>query len=255
MTMTIRAVMYSSVASKPENTLAKSAKYPAGPVTYTPRSPGPARAMERSSLILGLTCSQPLPFVSTLTGTSTCSAWPSLDGIGPRILPVTSRTPAKRWMSAAALARSAAVTGPPGRSYTTSAGKMSLGVNCLASSVTRVDSALFGSQADASFCWALLSLLESGPATANTAIQKARTNHLDMRPQGRPAILRALSMTPPATVPRGAGQGPPQPWWDARRPEHPSLKKGSAEPASGCRTDRPWDVGSIIPGRLPHPSC
>jgi hypothetical protein len=33
MAMTIAAVMYSSRASKPENTLAKSAKYPAGPVT------------------------------------------------------------------------------------------------------------------------------------------------------------------------------------------------------------------------------
>src|SRR6266545_7673090 len=88
----------------------------------------------------------------------------------------------------------------PALSYTTTAGKVSLGVNGLDSSTTCVDSAFLGSHADASFFWALLSLLASGPATTNTTIQRARTIHLVQRPQGRPAIPRALSTlstTPP----------------------------------------------------------
>src|SRR6266542_901591 len=197
MTMTIAAVMYSSVVSKPENTLAKSAKYPPGPVTYACRSPALAWAIERSCSTLGVSCCQPLPLELTLTGTTTCNAWPSLEGIGPRTLPVTSCTPANRCMSAATLARSAAVTGPPERSWTTSAGNTSLGVNRLARSTTWVDSAFFGSHEDASFFCALLSLPDSGPATTNTAIQKTRTAHLPQRPHGRAANRLALLMTPP----------------------------------------------------------
>src|SRR4029453_14512588 len=178
MTITIAAVMYNSVESKPENTLLKSAKYPAGPVTYTLSPPVSAWAMERISSTRGASSSQPLPSSATLIGTTTCSAWPSSDGIGPTTLPVTSWTPANRWTSAAALAWSAAVTGPSGRSCTTRAGNASLGENCLASSTTWVDSALLGSQAEESFCWALLSLADSGPAAANTTIQKAPTTHL-----------------------------------------------------------------------------
>src|SRR6266542_1195120 len=140
---------------------------------YTPSPPASARAMERSSSILGPSCSQPLPFAATLSGTTTCSAWPSLAGIGPWTWPPKSLTPAKRRTSAATLAWSAGVTAPSARSYTTSAGKTSLGVNRLARSTTWVDSALLGSHSDASFCWALLSLPASGPATATTAIQKA----------------------------------------------------------------------------------
>src|SRR6266545_552035 len=169
MTMTIAAVMYSSVVSKPENTLAKSAKYPPGPVTYACRSPALAWAIERSCSTLGVSCCQPLPLELTLTGTTTCNAWPSLEGIGPRTLPVTSCTPANRCMSAATLARS----------------------------TTWVDSAFFGSHEDASFFCALLSLPESGPATTNTAIQKTRTAHLLQRPHGRAANRLALLMTPP----------------------------------------------------------
>src|SRR5512132_593607 len=85
---------------------------------------------------------------------------------------------------------------------------MSLGVNFLASSTAWVGSALWGSQADESFCWALLSLPASGPATANTAIQNARTNHFVHRPHGRAAIRRAQltlparfgASSPPAAV-------------------------------------------------------
>src|SRR6266545_659897 len=196
MTMTIAAVMYSSVESKPENTFAKSAKYPPGPVTYALSPPASALAMERNSSTIGVSSSQPLPSSATLMGTTTCNALPSSDGIGPRTSPLTSLTPAKRLTSAAALARSASVTAPSARSYTTRAGKTSLGVNRLARSTTWVDSALFGSQADASFCCALLSLPASGPATTNTAIQKTSTAHLLQRPHGKLAILRAPPMTP-----------------------------------------------------------
>src|SRR6266540_5477818 len=197
MTMTIAAVMYSSVESKPENTLAKSAKYPPGPVTYALSPPASALAIERNSSTIGVSSSQPFPSSATLMGTTTCNARPSWDGIGPRTSPLTSLTPAKRLASAATLAWSAAVTAPSARSYTTSAGKTSLGVNRSARLTTCVDSALCGSQAAASFCWALLSLPASGPATANTATQKPRTNHLVRRPPGMPANLRTPPMTPP----------------------------------------------------------
>src|SRR5829696_1344287 len=200
MTITITAVMYSRVESKPENTSLKSAKYPAGPVTYALSPPVSARAMERISSTRGASSSQPLPSSATLIGTTTCSARPSSDGIGPRILPVTSWMPAKALTSAAAFAWSAAVTGPTGRSYTTRAGNTSLGVNCLASSTTWVDSALLGSQADESFCWALLSLPASGPATANTATQKTRTTHLVQRPHGSAANRRTPLITSPVVT-------------------------------------------------------
>src|SRR5918994_394152 len=201
MTITISAVMYNSRASKPENTSLKSAKYPAGPVTYTPSPPASALAMERISSTLGASSSQPLPSSATLMGTTTCNARPSWEGIGPTILPVTSGT------SAAALAWSAAVTGPSGRSYTTSAGKTSEGANRLASSTTWVDSALLGSQADASFCWALFSFPASGPATANTTIQNPRTTHLVRRPPGRLAIRRTPLISLPAVTARTVGHG------------------------------------------------
>src|SRR5215217_6477452 len=74
---------------------------------------------------------------------------------------------------------------------------MSLGVNRSASSTTWVDSAFLGSQAEASFCWALLSLPARGPATANTATQKARTTHLVQRSHTNAAIRPVPFMTPP----------------------------------------------------------
>src|SRR4029453_4110889 len=108
MTMTMAAVMYSRVESKPENTLLKSAKYPAGPVTYTPSPPVSAWAMDRISSTRGASSSQPLPSSATLTGTTTCNARPSLAGTGPMTFPVTSWTPANRWTAAAAVARARA---------------------------------------------------------------------------------------------------------------------------------------------------
>src|SRR6266511_2722866 len=156
MTMTIAAVMYSSVESKPENTLAKSAKYPPGPVTYALSPPASALAIERNSSTIGVSSSQPFPSSATLMGTTTCNARPSSDEIGPKTSPLTSLTPAKRLASAS-----------------------------------------LGSHADASFYWALLSLPASDPATANTATQKPRTNHLVRHPPGKPANLRTPPMTPP----------------------------------------------------------
>jgi hypothetical protein len=108
MTITITAVMYNSVASNPENTSAKSAAYPAGPVTWT--LPPPERAMERTSSTTGAMSFQPPLPIST--GTTTSSARPSLAGIGPTTLPPTWSRPAKRSASAAALAWSPRVTGP-----------------------------------------------------------------------------------------------------------------------------------------------
>src|SRR5215207_6732755 len=182
--------------------------------------------MARSCSIRGASSSQPLPSSATLIGTTTCNARPSSAGIGPRILPVTSSTPANRLVSAATLAWSAGVMGPSGRSYTTSAGKMSLGVNCLASSTTWVDSAFWGSQADESFCWALFSLPASGQATANTAIQKTSTIHLVQRPHGSAANRRTplitppvVTTTPPTTIHRDPQQvnRNPGPGWRRRR--------------------------------------
>src|SRR4029450_13272846 len=170
MTITIAAVMYSSVESRPDTPPVTGPQYPAGPVTYTLSPPVSAWAMERISSTRGASSSQPLPSSATLIGTTTCNAWPSSEGIGPAPLPVTSCTPANRWTSAVALAWSAAVTGPSGRSYTTRAGKTSLGANRLASSTTWVDSALLGSQADESFCWALFSLPGNGPARAEHTV-------------------------------------------------------------------------------------
>src|SRR6266536_736423 len=196
MPMTIAAVMYSSVESTPSNTLLQSAAYPAGPVTYTPSPPPPVPVIARICLTTGRSSFQPC--APTLMGTTTSSALPSLAGTGPTTRPLTWSTPAKRRMSAAALAWSAGVTAP-GRSYTTTAGKVSLGVNRLASSTTCVDSAFFGSQEDASFFCALSSLPANDHATANTAIQKTRTNHLLQRPHDRAVILRARSITPSAS--------------------------------------------------------
>src|SRR5215218_1020902 len=208
--------------------------------------------MERISSTRGASSSQPLPSSATLMGTTTCNARPSSDGIGPRTLPATSLTAANRWTSAAALAWSAAVTGPSGRSYTTSAGKTSLGANRLASSTTWVDSALLGSQAEASFCWALFSLPASGPATANTTTQKPRTTHLVRRPPGRLTIRRTPLMTPPTVTPHTIDHGLSWPEQVNRHPIEaiPTLRQPPPWPAHGSSSaDRP---GRLHRGRV-HP--
>src|SRR5512133_124199 len=83
---------------------------------------------------------------------------------------------------------------------------MSEGANCLASSTTWGASAVWGGQAELSFCGALFSLPASGPATANTAIQNPRTTHLVQRPAGRLAIPRTRSMTTPSIRHSSHGQ-------------------------------------------------
>jgi len=95
---------------------------------------------------------------------------------------------------------------------------MSLGVNRVARSTTWVDSAFLGSQAEASFCWALFSLPARGPATANAAIQNARTTHLVQRPHGRLAIRRVRLIrprvrvrAPPTTIVAGGKLASPAP--------------------------------------------
>jgi hypothetical protein len=115
MTTTITAVTDSRVASNPENTLAKSATYPAGPVTDTPSPPVSAWRWTAAPRPVG----ELLPAVAssaTRIGTTTCRARPSVAGTGPMTFPVTSLTPANRLASAAALAWSAGVTGQSGRS-------------------------------------------------------------------------------------------------------------------------------------------
>src|SRR6266700_1588848 len=138
------------------------------------------------------------PVSPTLIGTITSRALPSLDGIGPTTLPLTELTPAKRLVSAETLARSAGLTTPQ-CSYTTTAGKVSLGTNLLARLTTWVDSAFFGNHADASFFCASLSLPASGPETANTTAQKAKKSHFVQRPDGSLAILRVRSYRPAPT--------------------------------------------------------
>src|SRR5919198_1846844 len=111
---------------------------------------------------------------------------------------------------------------PSGRSYTTTAGNTSLGVNGLARSTTCVDSAFLGSQADASFFCALLSLPASGPAAKATTSQKARTIHLLQRPHGRLAIRCALSTL--YTTPPNEDSPCPR----RRRPPSPGTSSGSS---------------------------
>src|SRR4029450_9689322 len=83
---------------------------------------------------------------------------------------------------------------------------MSLGANRLANSTTWVDSALWGSQAEESFCWALFSFPANGPATANTTTQNPRTTHLPQRPAGRLAIRPPPPITPPSIRHSSHGQ-------------------------------------------------
>src|SRR4029453_18057472 len=83
---------------------------------------------------------------------------------------------------------------------------MSLGAHRLASSTTWVDSALWGSHAEASFCWALFSFPANGPAPANTTTQNPRTTHLPQRPAGRLAIRRTPLITTPSIRHSSHGQ-------------------------------------------------
>src|SRR5918993_3742457 len=57
-------------------------------------------------------------------------------------------------------------------------------------SSTLVDSALPGSQEAASFCWASVSLPDSGPARPTTTSQNTTTRNFDRRPVIRPITTR-----------------------------------------------------------------
>src|SRR4029453_38437 len=114
---------------------------------------------------------------------------------------------------------------------------MSLGANRLASSSTWVDSALFGSQAELSFCWALFSLPASGPAAANTPIQNARTTHLLQRPLGRLTIRRTPLMTPPAVTAHTIDHGLS---WPEQVNRHPH--RSYSDPPTAAALARPWFI-------------
>src|SRR4029450_9598485 len=131
------------------------------------------------------------PLSPALMGTTTWMAAPSLAGIGPTTWPPLVPPPAKRRTSPAPLAWAAAPAAPP-RSYTTSAGTVPLGVNRLARSTTRVDSAPLGRASAGSFFSTSFNLPASGPPTTNTTSHAARTAHFVQRPHGNLAMLRML---------------------------------------------------------------
>ena len=108
-TMTTASVAYSSVLSMPLKILLLSAAFPSGPVMWDARpsawDPVIAR-MEAAAVAAPFQ-----PWLPRLTETMVCIALPSADGIGPATCPApTPCSPAKLRASAAALARSAAVS-------------------------------------------------------------------------------------------------------------------------------------------------
>src|SRR5215472_17159059 len=132
------------------------------------------------------------PRLPRLTATMVCIALPSADGTGPTTWPgPTPCSPAKLRASAAALARSVAVS-PEARSYTITAGKIFGDWKRDCTSTTLVDSALAGSHVFASFFSAPVSLADNGRVTTSTATQNPTTSHLVQPPAGTSASLPAL---------------------------------------------------------------
>src|SRR3954447_3520835 len=137
------------------------------------------------------------PFEPRLTGTMVSMALPSRETNGPATwLCTTLGTPRNRRASAAAFALSVLVR-PDWRSYTRTAGKMLGDWNRDCTSRTLVDSAAGGSQDDASFFSAPVSLPASEPSTATMISQKTKTAHLVRRPLGMATIARARFMMIP----------------------------------------------------------
>ena len=186
----------------PLNALAESAALPSGPVTWMASPFALLSAMVRSVVAASEAPFQ--PFEPRLTGTMVSMALPSRETNGPATwLCTTLGTPRNRRASAAAFALSALVT-PDGRSYTRTAGKMLGDWNRDCTSSTLVDSAADGSQDDASFFSAPVSLPASEPSTATMISQKTRTAHLVRRPLGMATIARArLMMIPQNGRPAG----------------------------------------------------
>src|SRR5689334_8790399 len=75
---------------------------------------------------------------------------------------------------------------------------------CACTSRTFVDSALAGSQADASFFSAPMSFPDSGKATTTTTSHKPTTSHLVQLPAGISAILLNLLTDSPRLPPAAA---------------------------------------------------
>ncbi len=174
----------------PLNALAESAALPSGPAICEVSPLALSWAMVRSLVATAAALFQ--PFGPRFTGTMVSRALPSAERTGPvSWLRTTPATSANRRASAAALPLSALVR-PDGRSYTTTAVKMLGDWNRDWTSSTLVDSALAGSQADASFFSAPVSLPASGPVTATMTSQKTRTAHLVRRPPGARMIALAL---------------------------------------------------------------
>ena len=109
----------------------------------------------------------------------------SWDGIWPCGAHCTPCREANCLASAADLSRSAGVS-PPARSYTITAGIAFGDWKVCWTFSTFVDSALPGSHADTSFCWAPVSFPDSGPARPATSSQKTSARNLVRRPVNRP---------------------------------------------------------------------
>src|SRR5215470_8922214 len=163
------------------------------------------------------------PCLPRLTATMVCIALPSADGTGPTTWPgPTPCSPAKLRTSAAALARSAAVS-PQARSYTITAGKTFGDWKRDCTSTTLVDSALAGSHVFASFFSAPISFDDSGTVTTSTTTQKPTTTHLVQLPARTSACL--LSLLTDST--------PRDPPAAASRPIH---SHASTRPQPGAKT-------------------
>src|SRR5271165_975915 len=197
MMMTTASAAYRSVPSMPLNALPESAAVPSGPAICTVRPSAPATAMARSESAAGPAALQPL--LPRLTGTIVSIALPSLETIGPVTWPwMAPGTWANFTASAAAFALSAGVT-PDARSYTTTAG-YTLGETASDRRLrTCVDSALGGSQDDASFFSAPVSFPDSGPATATRMSQNTSTSHFVRRPAGIFSSARIVVIPVPSS--------------------------------------------------------
>src|SRR5262245_9742821 len=208
--MTTARVEYSSVLSMPLNTSLKSAAYPSGPVTWEASPSALDWVIVRTESAVAAARFQ--PSLPRLTETTVCMALPSAEGTGPTTWPgPTPCSPAKLRASAAALARSAAVS-PEARSYTTTAGKIFGDWKRDWMSRTLVDSALAGSHVFASFFSAPVSFDDSGRVTTSTTTQKPTTTHLVQLPAGISAILLSLlTDSTPRDPPAAASLPGPRP--------------------------------------------
>src|SRR5215510_3554374 len=183
----------------PLNTLLLSAAYPSGPVTWEASPFAPARVIARIESAAFAALAEPLSPV--LTATRVCIALPSAEPIGATTWAgAAPLIEAKRRASAAAFARSAAVT-PEGRAYTTIAVEMLGDWKRASASRTLVDSAPAGTHCDVSFFSAPLIFVDSGKVTASTATQKPTTSHLVQLPAGISAIFRSVLIDSPSGCP------------------------------------------------------